>query len=149
MEETERLFALIKYHDPELLPVEQAHPGEWYDLRCAEDVTMTAGEYRLLSLGVTVKIPDGYEIIIAPRSSTFASFGVILANSIGVIDSRYGRDESDILRFPALAMRNTTIRKNDRICQMRFQKGQPDVQLLTVTSIKGRARGGIGSTGKD
>lgn len=146
---TEKIEAYIKYHDPALLPVEQAHNGEWFDLRCAEDADMAQGEYRLLSLGVTIKIPDGYEIIIAPRSSTYKQFGIILANSIGVIDNAYGNDEADILRFPAIAMRDTHIRKNDRICQFRFQRAQPKVQLLEVNHINGVARGGIGSSGRN
>lgn len=144
----ERIQALIKYHDADLLPVEQVHDGEWFDLRCAEDVVMAAGEFRVLSLGVTIRIPDGYEIIVAPRSSTFKTWGIILPNSIGVIDQRYGQDESDIIRFPALAMRDTEIHKNDRICQFRFQKSQPKVQLLRVNWISGEARGGLGSTGR-
>ena len=141
--------ALIKYHLPDLLPVEARADGEWFDLRCAEDVIMSAGEYRLLSLGVTIKIPDGHEIIIAPRSSTFKQFGVILANGIGVIDNAYGHDEADILRFPAIAMRDTHICKNDRICQFRFQPVQPPAKLLKVNHINGVARGGVGSTGRN
>jgi len=145
----ERIEAYIKYHDPALLPVTAQHESEWFDLRCAEDADMTKGEYRLLSLGVTIKIPDGYEIIIAPRSSTYKQFGIILANSIGVIDNAYGNDEADILRFPAIAMRDTHIRKNNRICQFRFQRVQPKVQLLEVNHINGVARGGIGSSGRN
>lgn len=144
----EKIEAYIKYHDPALLPVTAQHESEWFDLRCAEDADMTKGEYRLLSLGVTIKIPDGYEIIIAPRSSTYKQFGIILANSIGVIDNAYGNDEADILRFPAIAMRDTHISKNDRICQFRFQRVQPKVQLLEVNHISGIARGGVGSTGR-
>lgn len=146
---TEKIEAYIKYHDPALLPVTAQHESEWFDLRCAEDADMVKGEYRLLSLGVTIKIPDGYEIIIAPRSSTYKQFGIILANSIGVIDNAYGNDEADILRFPAIAMRDTHIRKNDRICQFRFQRVQPKVQLLEVNHISGVARGGIGSSGRN
>lgn len=145
----EKIEAYIKYHDPALLPVEARAESEWFDLRCAEDADMTKGEYRLLSLGVTIKIPDGYEIIIAPRSSTYKQFGIILANSIGVIDNAYGNDEADILRFPAIAMRDAHIRKNDRICQFRFQRVQPKVQLLEVNHINGVARGGIGSSGRN
>lgn len=145
----ERIQALIKYHDPDLLPVTQAAEHEWFDLRCAEDVVMSAGEFRVLSLGVTIRIPDGYEIIVAPRSSTYKTWGIILPNSIGIIDQRYGQDESDIIRFPALAMRDTEIHKNDRICQFRFQKSQPKVQLLRVNWISGEARGGLGSTGRN
>jgi len=145
----EKIEAYIKYHDPALLPVTAQHESEWFDLRCAEDADMVKGEYRILSLGVTIKIPDGYEIIIAPRSSTYKQFGIILANSIGVIDNAYGNDEADILRFPAIAMRDTHIRKNDRICQFRFQRVQPKVQLLEVNHISGVARGGIGSSGRN
>ena len=44
--------------------------SDWIDLRSAEDVVMKKGEFRLINLGVTMSLPDGYEMIIAPRSST-------------------------------------------------------------------------------
>lgn len=102
--------------------------SDWIDLRSAEDVVMKKGEFRLINLGVTMSLPDGYEMIIAPRSSTFKNFGILQTNSIGVIDEKYGKNSSkDVLMYPALAVRDTEIHINDRICQFRIQKHQPKI----------------------
>ena len=74
--------------------------GDWIDLRAAEDVDMAAGEFRLIPLGVGMKLPEGYEAHVAPRSSTFKNFGIIAANSIGIIDNSYCGDE-DQWKLPA------------------------------------------------
>lgn len=122
--------------------------SDWYDLRAAEDVELKAGEFRLIKLGVGIKLPTGYEAIVAPRSSTFKNFGILQANSIGVIDESYCGDNDQWL-FPALAMRNTVIHKNDRICQFRIIAHQPTHQIVTVEHLDAVDRGGIGSTGKN
>ena len=102
--------------------------SDWIDLRSAEDVVMKKGEFRLINLGVTMSLPDGYEMIIAPRSSTFKNFGILQTNSIGIIDEKYGKNSSkDVLMYPALAVRDTEIHINDRICQFRIQKHQPKI----------------------
>ena len=94
-------------------------------------------------------LPDGYEMIIAPRSSTYKNFGIIQTNSIGVVDESYGKNSSDdVLMMPVLAMRDTEIHINDRICQFRIQKHQPQIVFETVEARSGEARGGFGSTGK-
>lgn len=121
--------------------------SDWYDLRAAEDIEMKAGEFKLIKLGVGIKLPAGYEAIIAPRSSTFKNFGILQANSIGVVDESYCGD-NDQWMFPALAMRDTTIRKNDRICQFRIFEHQPPHTVKTVEHLDDVDRGGIGSTGK-
>ena len=124
-----------------------AGKSDWYDLRAAEDVEMKAGEFKLIKLGVAMQLPEGYEAIMAPRSSTFKNFGILQTNSIGVIDETYCGDD-DQWRFPALAMRDTVIRKNDRICQFRIIKHQPPVEFTVVEKLGNVNRGGIGSTGK-
>ena len=121
--------------------------SDWYDLRSAEDVEMKAGEFKLIKLGVAMQLPDGYEAIIAPRSSTFKNFGLLQTNSIGVVDETYCGDD-DQWRFPALAMRDTVIHKNDRICQFRIIEHQPPVVFNVVEKLDNANRGGIGSTGK-
>ncbi len=63
--------------------------SDWIDLRAAEDVEMKAGEFRLIPLGVGMKLPKGYEAHIVPRSSTFKNFGIIQTNHMGVIDESY------------------------------------------------------------
>ena len=121
--------------------------GDWIDLRAAEDVTMKAGEYRMIPLGVAMELPHGYEALVAPRSSTFKKYGVILANSIGVIDESY-KGDNDEWNFLAYAMRDTVIHKNERICQFRIIQHQPMISLEEVETLGNPDRGGIGSTGK-
>ncbi len=120
--------------------------SDWIDLRAAEDVEMKAGEFRLISLGVAMKLPEGYEAHIVPRSSTFKNFGVIQANHMGVIDGSYCGD-NDIWYFPAIAMRDTCIHVNDRICQFRIMKNQPPVVFAEAEHLEDADRGGFGSTG--
>lgn len=124
-----------------------AGKSDWYDLRSAEDVEMKTGEFKLIKLGVAMQLPKGYEAIIAPRSSTFKNFGLLQTNSIGVVDETYCGDD-DQWRFPALAMRDTVIHKNDRICQFRIIEHQPPVEFTVVEKLDNANRGGIGSTGK-
>lgn len=120
--------------------------SDWIDLRAAEDVVMKQGEFRLISLGVAMELPAGYEAHIVPRSSTFKNFGVIQANSMGIIDGSYCGD-NDIWRFPAIAMRDTEIHVGDRICQFRIMKNQPHLEFEEVDHLEGADRGGFGSTG--
>ncbi len=121
--------------------------SDWYDLRSAEDVELKAGEFKLIRLGVAMQLPKGYEALVAPRSSTFKNFGIIQANSIGIIDESYCGD-NDEWRFPAIALRDTVIHKNDRICQFRIIEHQPKHIITTVYKLNNADRGGIGSTGK-
>ena len=122
--------------------------SDWIDLRAAENVSMKAGEFKLISLGVAMQLPDGYEAHIVPRSSTFKNFGVIQTNHMGVIDNSYCGN-NDIWKFPAYAIRDTEIKINDRICQFRLVKKQPDIRFEEVKSLDGIDRGGFGSTGKN
>lgn len=137
----------IKYFDQEIEPIQKISVGDWIDLRVAERVTMKAGEYKLLRLGVGMILPDGYEAHVLPRSSTPSKFGIILANSMGVIDNSYSGD-ADEWRFPAVAIRDTIIEKGDRIAQFRIVKNQPHINLEVVDHLNEISRGGIGSTGK-
>lgn len=137
----------VKYHT-DILPIEWNEKGDWIDLRAAEDVEMKAGEDRLISLGVSMKLPTGYEAHIIPRSSTFKNWGIIQANHMGVIDNSYS-GTNDIWKFPAIAMRDTKIKKNDRICQFRIMEKQPKFSIKTVDILDDEDRGGFGSSGKD
>lgn len=136
----------IKYHNKEIEKIQKIEIGDWIDLRVAEDVEMEQGEYKLLSLGISMQLPEGYEAHIAPRSSTFKNFGIICANSFGIIDESYCGD-NDIWKFPAIALRKTTISKGDRICQFRIVKKMPEVEFVEVEMLGNADRGGIGSTG--
>lgn len=137
----------IKYHSKEIDALEYIDgKSDWIDLRSAEHVMLKQGEFKLINLGVSMQLPEGYEAIIAPRSSTFKNFGVIQTNHIGVVDETYcGND--DIWRMPVLAMRDTEIHVNDRICQFRIQKHQPKIVFEETGDLGNENRGGIGSTG--
>lgn len=137
----------IKYHSDEIEKLEYiGGKSDWIDLRAAENVEMKAGDFKYIKLGVSVQLPKGYEMLIAPRSSTFKNFGIIQPNSPGVVDESYCSDE-DILAMPALAMRDTVIHVNDRICQFRIIEHQPQIHFEEVESLGNQARGGFGSTG--
>ena len=125
--------------------------SDWIDLRAAERVELKKGDFKLIPLGVSMCLPDGYEAIVAPRSSTFKTWGLIQTNSIGVIDESYGKHScKDQWMVPVYATRDTVVEVNDRICQFRIQKHQPEITFeeLEVGQLDGKAREGFGSTGK-
>lgn len=136
----------IKYLK-DIQKIERFNVGDWIDLRAAETVVMKAGEYRMIPLGVAMELPKGYEALVAPRSSTFRKYGIMLANSIGVIDEAY-KGDNDEWNFLAYAVKDTKIFKNERICQFRIIQHQPLIHLQEVESLGNVDRGGIGSTGR-
>ena len=136
----------IRYLETGLVEVKVTEIGDWIDLRSAESVCLYKGEKALLRLGVAMKLPDGYEAIIAPRSSTFKNYGIIQTNGIGIIDSTYCGNNDEWM-MPVLATRETMIHKNDRICQFRIQKKQPTIKFVVVDKLGDEDRGGFGSTG--
>ncbi len=121
--------------------------SDWIDLRAAEDVELKQGEFRLIPLGVAIELPAGYEAHVVPRSSTFKNYGIIQTNSCGVIDETYCGD-NDQWFMPVLAMRDTSIALNDRICQFRIFEHQPVIEFEETDRLEGKDRGGFGSTGK-
>jgi dUTP pyrophosphatase len=151
----------IKYHS-DITPMEMSEKGDWCDLRVAGaievidgvptfkegDVEMKAGEFKILSLGVSMLLPEDHEAIVVPRSSTFKNWGILQTNSCGVIDNSYCGD-NDVWGFPAYATRDVVIPKNTRICQFRIQKKMPRLTFSTVDNLHREDRGGFGSTGKE
>ena len=138
----------IKYHTDEIEKLRYIDgKSDWIDLRAAEDVELKAGEFKLISLGVSMELPKGYEAHVVPRSSTFKTWGILQTNSMGIIDESY-RSDSDIWKMPVYATRDTTIHKNDRICQFRIMKHQPTIEFEEVEHLEGEERGGFGSSGE-
>lgn len=121
--------------------------SDWIDLRASEEVTLHAGDFAFIPLGVAMQIPDGFEAHLAPRSSTFANWGILQVNSVGVIDGSYCGD-NDMWKMPVYATRDTVIHVNDRIAQFRIMKNQPKINFEQVEHLEGKNRGGFGSTGK-
>lgn len=148
----------------------KAAGGDWYDLVCAQDFYLKSPKVAadkvcsfytwLVPLGVAMELPKGYEAHIVPRSSTYKNYGLLMQNSLGVIDNAYCGD-SDQWRFPAVALRSTTVSKGTRLCQFRIALTQDatlwqkirwlfsrKVRLVRVSSLDNPNRGGFGSTGK-
>lgn len=120
--------------------------SDWIDLCSAINVDMRAGEHKLIPLGIGMKLPEGYEAHIVPRSSTFKNFGIIQANHMGVIDGSYCGD-NDQWMMSAYAVRDTHISVGDRICQFRIMENQPKLTFERVDHLEDKDRGGFGSTG--
>ena len=139
----------IKYHTDEIEKLRYIDgKSDWIDLRAAEDVELKAGEFKLISLGVSMELPEGYEAYVVPRSSTFKTWGILQTNSMAVIDESYCGD-NDIWRYPVYATRDTIIHKNDRICQFRIEKHQPTIMFEEVDTLGNEDRSGFGSSGKN
>lgn len=138
----------IKYFSEEIEKLTYiAGKSDWIDLRAAQEVELKAGEFRLIPLGVAMELPKGYEAHVIPRSSTFKNFGILQANSMGLIDESYCGD-NDQWYFPALAMKDTVIHVNDRICQFRIMEHQPELVFMEMDRLGEKDRGGFGSTGR-
>lgn len=139
----------IKYLSDKVEPLKniEGAKSDWIDLRCAENITLKKGDFKLIPLGVAISLPEGYEAIIAPRSSTFKNYGILQTNGIGVIDESYCGN-GDQWMMPVLATRDTEIHLNDRICQFRVFEHQPVIRFSVVESLGDTDRGGFGSTGR-
>ena len=137
----------IKYANQLIERIKKINSGDWIDLRCSEDIEIKTGEFRLIPLGIVMQLPDGYEAHVVPRSSTFKNYGVIQTNSMGIIDETYCGD-NDWWFMPVYATRDTKINFNDRICQFRIVKHQPNISFDEIISLGNEDRGGHGSTGK-
>ena len=140
----------VKYFEnlrgEKVAPLNRIDKGDWIDLRANETITLHKGDFRLIPLGIGMKLPDGYEAHVAPRSSTFKNWGIIQTNSIGIIDNSYSGD-NDQWMMPVLATRDTLIARNERIAQFRIVEKQPMIGFNVVEHLEDADRGGFGSTG--
>ena len=144
--EKQPMHIRVKYFNGQQ-PIEVKANGNWIDLRANEDIFVPKGEARKIPLGIAMELPKGYEAHVVPRSSTYKNFGIIQTNHMGVIDESYCGD-NDQWFFPAYALRDTKISKNDRICQFRIMEHQPAILFEETDSLDHEDRGGIGSTGR-
>lgn len=150
--------------------------GDWVDLYAAKELILQApqagtlkghdvkhrdvvSEVTYIPLGIAVQLPDGYEAIIASRSSTAKKMGIMMAGGIGVVDNSYKGDD-DQWMFPAVTIRKTAISLNTRLGQFRIQMSQKatvwqkikwlftsGIELVEVDSLDNENRQGLGSTG--
>ncbi len=137
----------IRYFDKKMPRLEYVDgKSDWIDLRAADTFFLMKGEFRLIPLGVAMKLPKGYEAHIVPRSSTFKKWGIIQTNHMGVIDGTYCGD-NDQWMMPVYATRDVMINKYDRICQFRIMENQPSLKFEETAHLSDTDRGGFGSTG--
>lgn len=140
----------IKYHNRAYfnkLELKKINKGDWIDLYCAKTTRLIRGEYTQIPLGVSMELPKGYEAYVLPRSSTYQKYGILMTNGMGVIDNSYCGDD-DEWKFPALAVRDTTITRGERIAQFRIVKNQPNIKFVSRETLGNINRGGFGSTGR-
>ena len=138
----------IKYHTDKIEKLKYIDgKSDWLDLSVAKGYDLKQGDFALIDLGISVKLPEGYEMITAPRSSTFKNYGLLQSNSIGVVDESYCGDD-DVLMMPVYATRDVHISVNDRICQFRIFKHQPAIEFVECDHLSDESRGGFGSTGR-
>lgn len=150
--------------------------GDWVDLMAAKECILEApqagtlkgseakhrdvvSDVSYIPLGVAIKLPEGYEAIMASRSSAPKKMGIMMANGIGVMDQSYCGDD-DQWHFPAVTLRKTSIAQNTRLCQFRIQLSQKatlwqrikwlfvsGIELEEVQALGNENREGLGSTG--
>ncbi len=137
----------IKYFDKDLEKIGKISMGDWIDLRCSEEVSLKQGEHFYIPLGIAMELPKGYEAWLTSRSSMAKKFGIVHCDDLGVIDSSYNGD-GDMWKLPVVALEDTVIHKNDRICQFRLHEVMPEIKFVEVESLGNPDRGGLGSTGK-
>lgn len=143
---------------PELNP----NGNERIDVYAAEDVFFRVGDNELIPLGFAMELPKGYEAELVARSSTYKTWGLILTNSVGVIDNAYNGDsdewmvsaycntlnvKEDKLVYYANKPVGIQVKKGDKIAQFRIRKCQPDISFTEVDLLDNSDRGGFGSTG--
>lgn len=137
----------IVYHNPNMPKLEKVDNGDWIDLRASVGGAFKKGDFALIDLGVSMRLPEGYEAHIAPRSSTFKHWGIIQCNSVGVVDNSFS-GTNDVWKMPCFFTRDTVIEPNDRICQFRIIKKMEPVSFTEVTELNSTDRGGFGSSGR-
>ena len=151
----------VHFEDPEFNPIHAEEKGDWIDLCAGETVSIDGGQSKLISLGVAMKLPNGFEAHLLPRSSTFNKYGILMANSMGIVDNSYSGTE-DYWKFNAYATHDVTIHKGDRIAQFRIMPTMagmymnrynpmfmedPHLFFVIEDSLDTINRGGFGSTG--
>lgn len=135
----------VMYHNKDLTEIEVNPFGNFVDLRAAETVELKKGDFKLIDLGISVKLPIGFWGQLVVRSSVFKKYGLIQTNGFGVIDTTYC-GEDDHWMLPVYATRDTVVNFNDRIAQFRIVRDQP-FAIMEVDKLDDESRGGFGSTG--
>ena len=120
--------------------------GGCVDLYNYEELCLKAGEKGFINFGISMKLPEEYDALILPRSSTFKRYGILLTNSVGYIDNSYNGTD-DYWMACVYATKDITIPKGTRCFQFRLIKRQPDINFVQQDTLNTVNRGGFGSSG--
>jgi dUTP pyrophosphatase len=148
----------VKYFE-DATKLKKIKKGNWIDVYANKDIFVKVGEREMIPLGFALELPEGWEAHIAPRSSTFKTWGIIQTNSVGVVDDTYIGD-NDQWHMPIYCLQSkhtevsdigeskgTWIRKGDKIGQFRIMEVMPEIEFEEVESFGNDDRGGFGTTG--
>jgi dUTP pyrophosphatase len=152
----------IKYHNPNC---KLQSFGNWIDLRSAENISFSHEQHKLISLGISMKLPKYFQANVVPRSSTYSNFGLIQANHMGIIDGPDNHSggycgNNDIWKMSAISMKELNVHEGDRICQFEIRPTMfapwwvkikwlfiNHITFVEVDDLGTENRGGYGSTG--
>lgn len=151
----------IKYMNPDTKRLAAIDKGDWIDVYADENVVIYEGEHKLIRLGFAMELPQGYEAHLAPRSSTFKKWGIIVANSFGIIDESYKGDNDEwmlsvyclqgqrqnVSTSGVASKPYTVIERGDKIAQFRIVEKMPKLEFVEVDTLGNEDRSGFGSTG--
>ena len=117
-----------------------------------KDIFVPINDRAMVPLGFALELPQGWEGHLAPRSSTFKTWGIIQTNSVGVVDDTYIGD-NDQWHMPVYCLQakdenGTWIKKGDKIGQFRIMEVMPEIEFEEVEFFNNIDRGGFGSTGE-
>jgi dUTP pyrophosphatase len=138
-----------KLREDAILPQYQTEHSAGMDLHAAvtKPIIIKANETFAVPTGISVAVPEGYEMQIRGRSGLALKFGVGLANGVGTIDADYRGEIHAILINRGTE--DFVINSGDRVAQAiisKYEKAEwAEVEELDET---GRGTGGFGSTGK-
>ena len=139
----------LKLYDGIELPKRSTKTSAGYDIKSVEEGIIKPGEAKIFKTGLKVIMNPDEALFILSRSSQGYKYGVCLSNSVGLIDSDYYNNPDNEGHFSVkllnLGDKDFEVKIGDKIAQGVFMK------YLTVDGeeeIKGKRKGGIGSTGK-
>ena len=129
------------------IPFRQTKGSSGYDLYSNEAVNLRVGGIALVSTGISIEIPIGYEAQVRPRSGLALKKGITVLNTPGTIDADYrGEVKVILINFGDESVK---LEKHERIAQLVFQKIE-DVHFILNENLSKteRGKGGFGSSGE-
>ena len=143
-----KVVYIEKINDDIITPVYASVGDAGMDIRASADTIIKPHETKLVSTGIKLAIPIGYEIQVRPRSGMSLKTNLRIANSPGTIDSGY-RDELKIIVTNISINEDLIINKGDRIAQIVLCKYEKIsfCEVDDIKSIEGNRGGGFGHSG--